>query len=489
MSAFTFGLGPGEQSAVSTPYVLPPTNIQILLDIMNARTLPDIITKFEIVGQNKYEIRGGQIYLNNDISNYNIVQFNYSSIKLIMLIILVLCNIAFNHPFFVSGQQNALECLYYYNQNSENIVIEGTYTSLNDEILNQICQYILSNDKPKCFAVILYLNNDIPGDTHTIIITVIFDGSTNILLTHYDPHGLAFMRDANFQTIIDNYIQRYICDKIKIKLDILTKQNWTVTRNIGCPLILQENLDYCIPGACQLVCALYLLALIIILKNNPQNLQKAIDQGTTPMCRPIPNQVVTRDRIPTVNIVLGLVFTLDLLILKHIKTFALRYQISIENISFYNKLRDPKTHAYYLYFLSCLFFKIQSNKKLQESNQILNSSEELKTINASNISFIDDVNKLTQPTLMATTDRQIVIHPRELSKFEIQFAADAAAARQRLDEITQKPQKTSVKFLTDPYKSISSKSKKSVLKKGGSTKNKKKSKRRSKKRKTKGRKY
>jgi hypothetical protein len=314
------------------------------------------------------------------------------------------------------------------------------------------------------------------------------------------------MRNDDFQTIINGYIQRNICDKLKNKLDSLTSStNWTVTRNIGCPLILQENVDSCIPGACQLVCALYLLALIIILINNPQNLQTAIDQGTTPTCRPTPNHPVTTDGLQTVNIVLGMVFTLDLLILKYNKTLASRYKISIENISFYNNLRDKTKHAYYLYFLSCLFFKIQSNKKLQESNEIFISSEDLKTINATSISFIDDVNKQTQPTLMATPDREIVIHPRELSKIEIQFAADAAA-RQRLAEINvsenlkKKSVKKSVKNLSENLfiPSINPKKKTKnpsidkpgaggpMKKKGGSTKKNKK--RKSKRRKTK-RKY
>jgi len=351
--------------------------------------------------------------------------FYYSPIKLTSLLCLTLFYIKFDNPIFFDKKRETFS--FGINYNDEGHVIEDT--DLNNQFINKICNYL--STVPKTFCVISFLNHlTIPSYNHANIGFIGWNGNNSLVINIYEPHGI-FMNNkvlnTNIQaeyrkifTRLERHLQGLLQERLQITISL------TLTVNFPCPIVLQTIIEPNIPGSCQLIGILYLLLLLLKIKNLPNSF--ASDTTCTPVFgrHVISSEPVIDNSVRTVNIIKGLVYFIDRLSYNTFGFFAETYKIGIQTISYYKILNKPQDRPYYLIFMHHFLLLMYNNRE-----KIFFLQTQQQQMGPRDAEIVTKLNALVIPTLGIDQQNQIQFTPKFLNDFKIlceAAAAEAAAA-------------------------------------------------------------
>jgi hypothetical protein len=348
----------------------------------------------------------------------------YSPIKLISLLCLTLFYIKFDHPIFFDKKRETFSFGIKYDD--EGYVIEDEVDiDLNNQIINEICEYL--STAPKTFCVMSFLNHlTNPSYNHANIGFIGWDGNNSLIINIYEPHGI-FMNNNDLNRLIqDEY--RQIFTRLQEQLQGRLQIQVILTVNFPCPIVLQTFIERDIPGSCQLIGILYLLLLLLKVKNSTISI--ASNTRCTPVFgRPvISSEPVIDNSVRTVNIIKGLVYLIDSLSYNTFGCFAETYKIGIQTISHYKILNNQQDRPYYLIFMHHFLLLMCENR--DKINDLQSQQQQMGQCDAG---IVTKLNALVIPTLGIDKQKQIQFTSKFLNDFRIlcERAAAAAAAAAR----------------------------------------------------------
>jgi len=331
--------------------------------------------------------------------------FFYSPIKLITLFCLTLFFLRYGHPIFFDSTKQTFSFGITYNDDIS--YLQEDY-ALNQQIINKICEHILRLGRDAgIFCVPAFLNHlTIPGYNHANICVIDCRNFPHIIVNIYEPHEI-FMKNPELNAAI-----RTVYRAIFARLQLCLRQQITLEPpNFPCPIILQQNVERDIPGTCQLIGILYMVLLLLKIKNAPDSFTNT--ENMSPVCgRDVTSSTpVISNTAESVNAIKCLVYFIDVLSHKILGCVADTYGLEIQIISHYNILNGLE-RPYYLifvhYFLLMMYDAQQMQplpQQMQPLPQQMQQQQQQQPLCNDN-TIIANLNKIVIHTIGINQERQ-----------------------------------------------------------------------------------